>query len=72
MVTVTRRRTLEISIVDDGIGMPSEPSSGVGVTSMRERAVELGGDCAIAAAATHGTAVRAWLPVSRTSEASEI
>jgi signal transduction histidine kinase len=70
-VTVNRCRALEISIVDDGIGMPSEPSAGVGVASMRERAVELGGGCTITAAAAHGTAVRAWLPVSGTTEALE-
>jgi signal transduction histidine kinase len=34
---------LEMEITDDGVGLPEDRHAGVGLTSMRERAVELGG-----------------------------
>jgi signal transduction histidine kinase len=55
---------LELEIRDDGQGLPDEPRrSGVGLTSMRERAAELGGWCSIEPAASGGTVVRAHLPI---------
>ena len=55
------RLTLEIR--DDGHGLPSERGTGVGLTSMRERAEELGGFCRVEALATGGTRVCAALPL---------
>ncbi len=40
---------------------------GVGLSSMRERAAELGGTCTVEAPASGGTRVRAYLPCGRDS-----
>jgi signal transduction histidine kinase len=64
LVTLTRDDgALRLSVADDGIGLPEEPSPGVGLTSMRERAAELGGGCAIGPREGGGTEVTAVLPV---------
>ncbi|MFI6598324.1 histidine kinase [Nonomuraea sp. NPDC050536] len=54
---------LHISIHDDGAGLPAAPRTGVGLTSMRERATEVGGWCDIASRARGGTKVTARLPL---------
>jgi signal transduction histidine kinase len=55
--------TLTVVVGDDGRGMPSDAATGVGTTSMRERAEELGGTCVIARRPGAGTEVRARLPI---------
>ncbi len=52
---------IEIEVVDDGRGIGAAPP-GVGLSSMRERAAELGGTCTVAAGPGGGTVVRALLP----------
>jgi signal transduction histidine kinase len=54
---------LIVEVRDDGCGLPAEYHAGVGLQSMRERAVELGGECTIKSAAGGGTLVWARLPV---------
>jgi signal transduction histidine kinase len=54
---------LHLDIRDNGRGLPPERRAGVGLTSMRERASELGGQCQIGPAPGGGTAVVAWLPL---------
>jgi two-component system, NarL family, sensor kinase len=54
---------LEVEVIDDGDGIPDEPRPGVGLTSMRERALELGGHCSISLTPGGGTTVRARLPL---------
>jgi signal transduction histidine kinase len=54
---------LQIEITDDGIGMPSNLSPGVGLRSMRERAAELRGSCVIESGKAGGTHVIACLPI---------
>jgi signal transduction histidine kinase len=54
---------LIIEITDDGDGLPVDRHAGVGLTSMRERAAELGGEFRIEPAKTHGTRVWARLPL---------
>ncbi len=49
--------------MDDGVGLPELRSAGVGIVSMRERAEELGGSCAVAARPKGGTRVLARLPL---------
>ncbi|MBK9714851.1 MAG: GAF domain-containing sensor histidine kinase [Kouleothrix sp.] len=56
-------QALCLEIADDGAGMPESARAGVGITSMRERASELGGDLRIEAPVTGGTRVRARLPL---------
>jgi signal transduction histidine kinase len=51
-----------LEITDDGDGLPADFHAGVGLTSMRERAAELGGECRIEPGAMHGTRVWARLP----------
>ena len=53
---------LHLTVRDDGIGLPVGYRAGVGITSMRERAAELGGTCIVEAAPDAGTVVTAWLP----------
>jgi len=55
---------LTVTITDDGLGLPAKFQSGVGLTSMRERAEELGGACTVRAAPNRGTRIRAVLPFS--------
>jgi signal transduction histidine kinase len=53
-----------LDIIDDGCGLPAGCRAGVGLTAMRERAAELGGECHIEPSAVRGTRVWARLPVS--------
>jgi signal transduction histidine kinase len=53
-----------LEITDDGCGLPASARAGVGLTSMRERAEELGGTCTIDALPQGGTGVIARLPFS--------
>jgi signal transduction histidine kinase len=52
--------TLEVA--DDGTGLPADLVAGVGLSSMRERAAEMGGSCRVEAAPGGGTRVLAVLP----------
>jgi signal transduction histidine kinase len=66
--TCTVRLTLadaaQVEVSDNGVGLPSTTRAGVGFSSMRERAAELGGTCVIEALPGGGTRVLARLPVS--------
>lgn len=53
---------LRLEITDDGRGLSSERGPGVGLSSMRERAEELGGSCVVESPSAGGTRVRAALP----------
>ena len=53
-----------LEIVDDGVGIPAGRSAGVGLSSMRERAAELGGSCVVEKASKSGTRVLVRLPLS--------
>ena len=54
---------LLIEISDDGSGVPANHHTGVGLTSMRERAEELGGTCVVERRDGSGTRVRVELPL---------
>jgi signal transduction histidine kinase len=58
-------RDLVIEVVDDGVGLAGCRPVGVGLTSMRERAAELGGHCVVESPAGGGTRVAATLPLPR-------
>ena len=58
----TDGRALTIEVTDDGVGLPDTPEGGVGLSSMRERAAELGGECEIVRSRPSGTRVFARLP----------
>ena len=53
---------IEITVADDGVGLPAEFVPHVGLRSIRERAEELGGRIAFDVTTGGGTTVRAWLP----------
>jgi signal transduction histidine kinase len=58
-----QQEALEVEVRDDGQGLPPGVRGGVGLTSMRERAEELGGTCLVEAIAEGGTRVCARLPL---------
>lgn len=56
---------LSIEVCDDGRGIPPGQRLGVGLTSIRERAAELGGSCEIETVPTGGTRIDVRLPLSK-------
>ena len=54
---------LGLEIADDGIGIPEDRLAGVGMSSMAERAAELGGACAVEREPEGGTRVVARFPL---------
>jgi len=65
--TVALRRAggqVEVLVRDDGVGIAESVAAGVGTLSLRERAAELGGTCAVTCPPGGGTLVRALLPVA--------
>ena len=65
---------LELDITDEGCGLPGEEGkkhAGLGVTSMRERATELGGTCLVASSPTGGTRVYARLPCRQETDTQQ-
>jgi signal transduction histidine kinase len=56
---------LNLEVVDDGRGLPADYQTGVGLTSMRERATELGGEFRVEPITPHGTRVSVRLPLLR-------
>ena len=54
---------LRLEITDDGDGLPDAFRAGVGISSMRERAAELGGHCTVESQLPRGTRVRATIPL---------
>jgi Histidine kinase-, DNA gyrase B-, and HSP90-like ATPase len=63
LIAVTMNGALEVSVADNGSGPGDHVGHGVGWTSMRERAAELGGSCTITRRPEGGTLVRAVLPL---------
>lgn len=70
-VQLTADRALWITVADDGRGLPTDLREGVGLSSMRERAAEVGGTCTIERRPGGGTIVRAELPIAPTTSAAE-
>jgi signal transduction histidine kinase len=56
---------LEVEVTDDGSGIAADAAAGVGTSSMKERAEELGGTLRIEAADGGGTRVAARFPLPR-------
>jgi signal transduction histidine kinase len=62
-ISVKSGRNLRLEIADDGAGMPEGWRSGVGITSMRERVAELGGELMVDSRHPGGTRVITFLPI---------
>ncbi len=54
---------LRVEVEDDGIGVPENYDAGIGITSIRERALELGGSLVVERLQPVGTRVLAILPL---------
>jgi two-component system NarL family sensor kinase len=54
---------LQLDISDAGEGIGASARAGVGITSMSDRAAELGGECVVRDREPHGTVVSVWLPL---------
>ena len=54
--------TVRLDVIDDGKGIGTNRGTGVGLSSMRERAAELGGTLTVTAGSPGGTVVTAVLP----------
>jgi len=67
-IHLTVEECLVLEIRDDGQGLPPAHRRGIGLTSMRERAEELGGSCTISVQAEGGTCVLAHLPLGDRSK----
>jgi len=63
-ITVQVNGAIDLVIVDDGMGLPAQVRNGVGFTSMRERADELGGQFTVEGLAGGGTCLRVRFPLS--------
>jgi signal transduction histidine kinase len=62
------RKVLELDVIDDGVGIPEGRRAGVGSSSMRERAEELGGTLVVEPNPKGGTRVLARLPLFAVGE----
>ncbi len=62
---------LMLEVSDNGEGLSSTPRSGIGLTSMRERADELGGELTVQNNPAGGTLVKAKLPLAGGSNTLE-
>ncbi len=68
-VGITVNGLFELTVTDNGRGTGRSTGGGVGWTSMRERAAELGGSCTISSRPGGGLVVRAVLPFDHTARA---
>jgi len=62
-IGIRANSALHITVQDDGVGLPTQTRSGVGLQSMRERATEVGGICTIENCVQGGVIVRLSLPL---------
>jgi signal transduction histidine kinase len=68
VVRISAGIALEVEVSDDGTGIAETQTPGVGFSSMRERAEELGGECLVERILNGGTRVLARLPLPSTED----
>lgn len=81
-IRVWRDGELHIEVRDDGRGLSPDYRPGMGLTSIRERCAELGGQVEIVPSSPQGTVIRcrlpvgstvaSWLPAGRASSTSDV
>lgn len=71
VIRLTLDHGLDIEVRDDGRGIPVGQHAGVGLTSIRERAAELGGRCEIESLSAGGTRLYVHLPLPRAASEEE-
>ena len=61
---------VRLRVADDGVGFVADPAgpAGYGLTSMRQRAAELGGTCEVAPGSDGGTVVEVVVPLSAAAD----
>lgn len=69
-VRIDMDHALELEVTDDGVGLSEDGRAGVGLSSMRERAAELGGSCDVTIVPAGGTRVLARLPLPEEASGS--
>ena len=57
-----------LDVQDNGIGLPADFQSGVGIQSMKERANELNGEYLIKSLSKGGVVIKAKIPIEVTDE----
>jgi len=68
-LSLDNNKEVRLEVTDDGVGLPANYRAGVGLTSMRERAAELGGTCTVTSIHSEGgTRVVAHLPLPDSEE----
>ena len=65
LILRVENNSLVLLISDNGKGLAAKNHSGIGWTSMRERAAELGGECVIENNSSGGVRVSARLPIAK-------
>jgi signal transduction histidine kinase len=65
VVRLAVNEDVALEIVDDGVGIPAGRGAGVGLSSMHERASELGGSCVVQSVPKGGTQVLVRLPLPK-------
>jgi signal transduction histidine kinase len=63
-VAVELDGAFSLTVTDNGHGADKNAGHGIGWSSMRQRAAELGGSCTISSRAEGGLVVRAVLPLA--------
>ncbi|UCD99442.1 MAG: hypothetical protein JSV42_01570 [Chloroflexota bacterium] len=63
-VSSVHQQMVNLDVTDDGVGLPENLESGIGLSSMRERAEELGGVVKIESSSRMGTRVSVKFPIS--------
>ena len=61
-LTITAGETVDIDVIDDGVGINGHANGGYGTSTIRDRAKELGGSAEFRPNQPHGTHVHACLP----------
>jgi two-component system NarL family sensor kinase len=70
-IRLSAGQMLTIVVADDGVGLPEQYRAGVGLHSMRERAEELSGTCAIQSIPGGGAEVRVCQPLEGTNHGND-